>query len=523
MLTLNSCTENLNESSWDVDLLAPILTTSLDIGDLIPDSLTQADAEGRLRLLIERPLIDLNIDSIFKLPDTTIAQGLVLPVPLTNVAPGTVIPVLPSVTKYNLGEVQLKHVTVRQGRLRVRLRNRLATDVDFTYSIAGAVRWGQPLVLNERIPAGNSNAQYVEFAYDLSWYDIDLRGPSGFSSNTINATYQLKTALDGQTVSHPANDTLFNIEYSFEGLVPHYVRGYFGQKGASAQAQNSDIDILRRITSGQMLLDSVTIALDIENGVGADGQFRLDALRSINSRTGTTLDLNHPPLIGQSIQFMRATDTDGSPQGVAAQKYSYLLNNATSNIKQFIENLPDRLEFTFNLGLNPMGNVSSSKDFFYYDRPFRAMMRIDVPLRAQMNDLTLVDTLDWDLGSQGAVQSINSTDLNIRVRNGFPFRAQPLLTLLDSLGAPVAQLLAGGMVEAPSLNASGKVTAPLESVVPLIITPEVSRLLPLTRKIEIRMVFNTTDQPNLVQLYEGYTLDLKIFGRFNYTFGGSGL
>jgi hypothetical protein len=88
------------------------------------------------------------------------------------------------------------------------------------------------------------------------------------------------------------------------------------------------------------------------------------------------------------------------------------------------------------------------------------------------------------------------------------------------MGNPLTQVLAGGIVSAPSLDVNGKVAAPLESIVPLVLTTEAAALLPLTRKVEIRFVFNTTDQPNLVQLYDGYALDVKIFGNINYQLNG---
>jgi len=515
-----SCAENLDDANWDIDLLAPLLTTRLELSNLLPDTILVADSEGRLRLIIDRPLIDLNIDSLIELPDTTIIQNLTVPFALTDIAPGYVIPALNNFSRYDLGELQLKRVIVKSGSLKVRVKNFLPTDVILQYSLPYATLNGAPLILSERVTAGGPQAGFYEFTLDLTGYDMDLRGPNANSWNRLDVSYSLQTAPDGIVVTVPANEEFFTIEYELQSLIPHYVTGYFGQQTSSSPGENTPIDALRNFTSGQLMLDSVTIDLDVENGLGADGVFNFNALRSKNTRSGNTIDLSYPPLIGTPLQLTRAMDMNGTPGGVLAQKLSFKLDNSTSNVKAFIENLPDQLEFDIGFIINPLGNVSASQDFLYYDRPFRTNMRIDIPLRARVDGLTLVDTLDWDLGATGVAADINSTNLKIRVINGFPLSAEPLLTLLDSMGNPLTQVMAGGMVSAPTLDVNGKVATPLESIVPLILTTEAAELLPQTRKVEIRMVFNTTDQPNLVQLYDGYALDVKIFGNINYQVNG---
>ena len=76
IFALSSCKQDLANVGWDVDVLAPVLRTRLDMSDLVADSLLTADADGALRLRIETPLIDLPLDSILKIPDTTISKTI---------------------------------------------------------------------------------------------------------------------------------------------------------------------------------------------------------------------------------------------------------------------------------------------------------------------------------------------------------------------------------------------------------------------------------------------------------------
>jgi hypothetical protein len=524
-IAMHGCKQDLAGSSWDVDVLSPVITTRLTMADLLADSLITADSEGALRLKIEAPLIDLPLDSILKIPDTTIIQSFGSPFPLSNIEPGTLIPIpLTSETQYDLGELALSKVILRTGRLKLKVKSVVETAIDFEYLMPTATLYGTSFATQNTLPAGSqTDTANLEIEFDLSGYSIDLRGTDGSGFNTLITDFVIKTSESGSTVSiaGPPNNFIF-IEYSFLDLVPDYGAGYFGQSSINSDDESSEIDVLKRITEGQMLLDSVTIGLSIENGVGADAKFLLSDLKSVNTRQGTTISLAHD-LIGDNILLTRAQDPTGNAEDLISSMVNYELNNANSNIKEFIQNLPDQLGFSFGFELNPLGNISSGNDFFYYDKPFTALMNIDIPLRTSLTNLTLVDTIAFNLSESGVVETVNNGIFTLIANNGLPLEGTIELILLDENLLELNTLITPSAVLAPMLNSENRVIEPLQSRISIPILAETTDVLPQTRFIHIKAVFNTAGQPDLIDFYDTYGIDLKLIGSFNLNFGPSSL
>lgn len=520
-LCLTGCKQDIGGSSWDVDLLTPIANVRLTMADLLTDSLVQEDADGKLRLRFETDLIGLQIDSIVRIPDTVIITPISFPQAVNNLPPGSEFFPFITQTRFNLGGVGLHRVRMREGKLRVVIRSHLGTAVDFNYSMPLASIWGVPFEYNTRVDAGSAESpSEAEFEFDLRSYDIDLRTFTQTQVNTIEGRYVIRTADDGVPVSVPANLPFFFIDLYFEGLVPDYGRGYFGEQQETIDEQLDDIDILSRITEGALLLDSVTIDLSIINGVGADAAFRLNGLHSINTRTGSTVQLQHN-IVGATQNLSRAIDLDGTAIGVRASELNFTLNNANSNIKALIENLPNRLGFAFDFRLNPLGNVALGNDFFYYDRPFEAKMGVNIPLRASMQNLTLVDTLDWNLADNDAAGSINYGAFTLVAKNGFPLQGKLELTLLNEQMAPVGTLIEELTIPSPALDGNLVVISPLETRNVIPVPAALADQLTRAKFARIKVTFNSPAHPDLTDLYAHYGIDIKLIADVNVNLGAT--
>jgi hypothetical protein len=514
------CKQDIGGSSWDVDLLTPIANVRLTMADLLTDSLVQEDADGRLRLRFETDLIGLQIDSIVRIPDTLIQTPISFIQPVNNLPFGSEFLPFITLTRFNLGGIALSRVRMREGKLRVVIRSHLGTAVDFNYAMPLASLWGTPFGHSTRVEAGSAaNPSEAEFEFDLRHYEIDLRTSTQNQVNTIEGRYTIRTAEDGVPVSMPANVPFFFIDLYFEGLVPDYGRGYFGQQREVVDEELDDIDVLSRITDGALLLDSVTIDLSIINGVGADAAFRLGSLRSVNTRTGSTVELQHS-IVNATQNLSRAIDTDGSATGVQESRIDVRLDNGNSNVKAVIENLPDRLGFAFDFNLNPLGNVSLGNDFFYYDRPFEAKMGVNIPLRASMQNLTLVDTLEWDLSENEAVGAVNFGAFTLVAKNGFPLQGKIELVLLNAEMQPVGTLVEELTVPSPPLDADLKVIAPLESRHTIPVPAALADQLTLAQFARIKVTFDSPAQPQLLNIFAHYGIDIKLIADINVTLGG---
>lgn len=513
------CKQDLDNTSWDVDLLAPVITTRLNVGDLLSDSVLTADADGKLRLLIDRPLIDLSFDSILQIPDTTIDKDLIIGIPIPDVQPGAQIPSITETIQYELDGKSIRIAKIRSGLLHVEVANLLSSRVRFDYEISGASLNGQILAISEWLePPVNNEAQVTSFDVDLTGYTFDLQGETGAGSNLVVSVYSLTTDPDGPAIDIPGFDVIFQLEYTFSDIVLDYGLGYFGQDAVSSENESTTLNGLQNIVSGSLFLDSATVDLQLINGIGMDGIFKLDTLRGINTRTNNTVVLSHD-IIGNQLLMARAQDITGSASGVQKVELNYQLNAGNSNVKEFIENLPDQLDFSFNVDLNPLGNISAGNDFFYYDSPFEANIRVDIPLRARVDNIVLLDTLDWDLSQGGAVENINHGQLTMIINNGFPMVGEPSLILLDSNDNYLDTLLFPAEIAAAPIGIDGRVTDSIESRVVLTLTEAMSTRLVHGRRVIIRMRFRSEPQTELVQFYADYAIDIKLVGDFNFTVG----
>lgn len=75
-------------TSWDTDILAPIAHTNLNLATIFPDTLITTNPDGSLRLAFETELFNFTVDSLIKIPDTSLFYNYPFPAPLYPITPG---------------------------------------------------------------------------------------------------------------------------------------------------------------------------------------------------------------------------------------------------------------------------------------------------------------------------------------------------------------------------------------------------------------------------------------------------
>src|SRR5829696_5669714 len=79
LVAVLSCKKQNDNPQWDVDVLAPLVTSTLDISNLIADSLLQPDSAGVMHIVFESNLYEANLDSLVKIPDTALTNVFSIP------------------------------------------------------------------------------------------------------------------------------------------------------------------------------------------------------------------------------------------------------------------------------------------------------------------------------------------------------------------------------------------------------------------------------------------------------------
>ncbi len=511
LFLFSSCKQDAGNAEWDIDVLAPVLTTTLTLNDLVDDSLLVSNSDSSLKLVYINNFSNLVIDTLLSIPDTTITNPLSLPL-TTTIQPGFNIITVNTQTRYALKDAQLVEAVVREGLTIVNLHNALNTKVIINYSIPSATLNGVVFSLTSPVEANSS----VSFTLDMAGYHLDLRGLNGNSYNTLVTAFGGSTAPDGFPAQITANQPFITINTSFIGIVPQYARGYFGSPTVSLENKSANFDFLKKIIDGQLGLEDVKLSLSLENSVGADGQVTIHNIKSVNPRTGVSVDLQHE-VMGTPINITRASESGFNSGNVTPTLKSYVFDNSNSNIRALIENLPHRLDYSLDFKLNPLGNISSGNDFFYYDHNIKTNLELEVPMTFYADHLTLSDTLDFNADAGKAGSRINSGGFRIITDNSFPLTAIMTLILIDENNVAIDSLYSVNNIAAPPLDANFKTIGSQVSTLEVPISSATSDKLNNTKRINIKIVFDTPQAPQLLKIYDHYKMDIKIIADFNYT------
>ncbi len=516
-LCISACLKDRKDPSWDVDVLAPLVRSTLTINNILADSLIQKNPNNSLELVYKYSLSTFTIDSLFKIPDTTVHNPpFYAPVNYTVTPGGAITPVVSNPIFYSLGDAQLTQVILKSGKILLTIKSQVKGVVDFTYKLPKMTDpAGNIFDTTVTIPAATATVEGIYTGvFDLAGYKIDLTGTAGTSFNTLLTSYNgnLSPNNPGPTIITAGESV--DISNTFLDIVPQYAKGYFGQTVFPIGPDSSDFTMFNHIIDGTLSLEDIDVGLSIQNSIGADARVSINELSSINSRTGTTIPLANS-IIGSPLNITRSTDNAGL---VTPTTYSVSFTPANSNIKQFFENLPNRLKYQLDLELNPIGNVSGGNDFVYYDKLMKTDLNITIPLSLVANDLSMADTLDFNMSA--SADNVNSGTLFLHVENGFPFTAEAQLYLMDeNLNIVDSLISAPNAILAPPLDGNFICAGKKLTILSFPVNAEKLTLLRSTDKMYIKMKFNTEAQPVYVKLYSFYEMKVKLVGDFNYTVG----
>ncbi len=515
-LVAAACRKERPAPQWDVGLIVPLVKTKLTLGDLIPDSILSTDQSGNVSILYSAPLFSLSLDTVLTAPDTSFRYAYAIPFPgPVQFQPGSTFNTNDDVTHFDLDGLNLTKLQVRSGQVDVAISNMMNGNIIGLFSLPGATLNGVPFAITQDLPPGTPQApSSTNNSRPLDGYVFDMRGPDHNAVNTLATHLSYSNAPDGNPVSITNMDSLIAV-VSYHDIIPQYATGSFGTRTISVDPSSSVLDLFENI-SGVLDLDQVSAVIKIRNGIGVDARATIHYLRSVNTTTGTSVDLNHAITTGP-VNIDRALDLGN---GFQPALNTFQLNEGNSNIDVFMENLPNRVEYALDVQINPLGDISNGHDFLYHDSKLSADLDVDIPLRLIATNLTLRKTVALDLPGSAGSHAWKSGTLHLFADNGFPFSAAVEVAVVDDAGQVLAVLAPGGTVASAQLGSDGLVAAGTSSRIDLHVDPAQMNLLQQTGKVRITAVFNTADQNQHVQLLDRYALALQLTVDADYTVNG---
>jgi len=511
--SLLACRKEYGKASWDVSVLTPLINTSLGINNLIADSLLQTNPDTSIKIVYNNTLYNFSTDSLVNIPDTITQQVFHIPINITA-PPGQMILNKTDNKQLDLGDAKITKIIVKSGYINLKMKNTLKEKMLCTYQIPCATLNGIPFEVTDLIPAADVTGS-VNFSkkVDISGYTFNLTGQNGNSANTLTSITKAWVNPNGNPVYITNLDSL-QIFAGFEDIIIDYAKGYFGSKIFQSGQQFAAFDLFKKITSGSLSLEDIHLVLSVSNGFGVDAGLLIHEIKSVNNRTNTTVSLVSS-IISSSININRAQETNNPSSPVIPSVFLSNLDN--SNFRQLIENLPDQMEFSLDITTDPLGNISCGNDFIHNKYGFKADLDLEIPLSLIAHELTLTDTIDFNLSKPDGYK-INHGVLTLIADNGFPFTAATQLFLLDNNSALTDSLMPfSNIIDSAPLDANDKVISKKRNTIKIPVTGEKLDHLYNAKKIIIVVSFNTALQGHYIKIYSDYSLDMKLTGDFDMT------
>ena len=499
-------------ASWDVDVVLPLVNSNLNIKNFVGDSIFQPDNSGLLNINVTRTITAVKLDSLIKIPDTTIVNTFTVPAVIpTTLTPGQTLTFFPpSELAFNLSNgVALKKIDIRSGQLQVKFSNDLAEPLDLVYKITSATKNGAPLVFSEKVPPGVNS---LVKTYDLSGYSLNMRGLSGTIYNTIVQTYTV-------IVDPIANPVVVNYgqgakaELTYSSLVPDYIEGYFGQQNIAIPLDTTRLDFLKNVQASNFQLSSATFNFKLINEFGAEFSGNLSNIKSVNSVANTVVNLSTNQLA--NININRATRVGTT---VFPSVKTISLTTSNSNITGFLSNLPDKLTYEGNIKVNPLGNLSGYNDFAFYNTGIKVLADINIPLKFNADYFILSSTANIDFTNIKQLDRVNYGELIISASNGYPFNAKLQAYLLGESGEVIDSLLVPGsnIIQQGLTDGQNVVYLSTRSELRMPLSKAKIESLKKSKKVKIQTYFIMPPNPPEIKIYENYSFDVNIRAELNY-------
>lgn len=422
-LVFASCKKR-GKAIWDTDWQVPLVHDSLTLSYLVADSLLTV-VSGNYELDINASLFEFKLSDFVALPDTSVENTFHVALNI-QAAPGTSFVNNAEDHVIEMGDVQLKKVRVKQGGVQLKVFNPIGTKTFFTIELLGVSKNGVTLSQEFIAPAGTQSNPGVATGFvDLSGYELDLTGLSGTSYNRIRSRMLVKSDPAGPAVTVTPSD-IIKFQFTMKDVQLDYARGYFGNELVSDTVY-AQIDAMNNITTGILDVDAMTFDLKIENGLKVNGKFKINSLKNINA-VGSAVSLTHPN-IGTWNTISAATGSNGN---ITPSNTTLSFTPGNSNFEQYVENHGAKNELSFQLQMNPWGNVSGGWDEIYDAHPLRVKLNGMFPLNVGMSDLIFQDTFALSLVNDPNKTNVKSGQLWVNAMNAFPFEGSLELYLLDA-------------------------------------------------------------------------------------------
>ncbi len=478
-----------NAEDYDIHgvTLAPSFALPVASGQLgLLDLLTNLDSsyvrtypDGLLYFYYSQTLASGDIANQFHIPDNISTIGFDLPAGTlpANSGTTTLVPINRTLD-LNLSPERLTEALLKGGSLNYIIGTSLTTSppnlpLQATVTLTDVVHktTGAPLVFI----AGNGTG-----STPLEDYVIHM----------VNNQFGIR--VDLAILPHPATfipaGTKANVQLSFTAMQMGYIKGFLGDQTIQLPPQTQNISVFgSSLKNAGVSFVEPHVSMRMVNDYGASCEINFSVLRA--TKEGSTLPIQISPTSPIALNFP------------AVLGESATTNVTITNEQNILDFGPERLEYTAAVRINK--GLANANNFLADTSKLRVTLDTEIPIYGQVSGISMIDTLNVDLGNNISASKINSSSLQINAQNELPldgyvqiYFMDASFNIIDSLFSPNQSYI----VKASTVDAVGDLQAPGISSTKINIDPEKLVKLFDSKYLLVKAIMNTGKDQNGVPL-----------------------
>ncbi|MDA8886094.1 hypothetical protein N8368_03185 [Bacteroidia bacterium] len=475
---------------------------------------------GKLELRVKRVKTmasngDVDIDVTKGLRTTFTVRGL-KPQVATAVFPSQNLVERFEETKYDFGGAELTEIVIKEGYILMKVESSIEESIILEYNIPNSREstTNKSVSRTWKIPAANpGETVYLEERFPIDGYQINLFGKTPNSLPTFNHIYnELIAKIEYSGVERTLSlDDKIKIEFGLVNLKPKLVIGDPGLHVIEVK-DTLELSTFKNL-NGRLNLEDASLSMDFYNTFGIETSITIDKILGVNSRSNTNILLQSNDNLSKPVFLERAIN------GIdfILYKTGLLLNKSNSNLKQFLENLPDRVEPEIKATIRPNGTLNQS-DFAFDTSQVRVNLKINVPLQIGVKEFVISSTDSISLFQNEITEQVKAANLKLLVENDFPISGIVNLEFLTEDGTVIASGFdsTDNVMSAAEVDeVSGKSVLPSESEINIKLFREEMAQIQNASQVRINVQFDTKDARRY-KMFTDYGVSVKIVADIIY-------
>lgn len=418
--------------------------------------------------------------------------------------------------QYNFGNSQVTYMEIKSGFVVMEVFSNVQEEIILDYSIPNSSRNFNPNDFVKQTvkvpPATKGSYSKVVKQFPLDGYAVSYKGKTPdlppFKYNTVYSEFSARIEYTGIERTISLSDSVF-VRFGLVEIKPKLAIGDFGKREFNFE-QKEKIKAFENI-KGDISLEDVKLSLWFKNTFGIEADMTVENIAGVNNRMSKTVSLMSSQLPG-TFTIERAKNNPFVPF-----YYPLLFDKSNSNVKQFLENMPDEINYKFSMVVRPRGSFDYT-DFVFDTSKLTANLRLEMPVEFGTAGLELSQLKSFNLNSIKNIDKVKSAVMKLEIINGYPLEAYTDIEFLDQTETVLATLNDAGTLQRAmpaNTDINGIVSNPVTSTLIYEIPPDKMYLVKKAVKIRIKAGFKTPEGKRF-KIYSNYKLKVKLKGNFIY-------